>query len=126
MTKPENMDAKKLFKIKNVEVRREAIRKMGTTLLMEQLPHKILDKATIYVEDKTRKVFLQSGKDRRKIEYFLIEADLGLPEKVKMLKMRNPSLKDVWHYEFVTNDCNRVVEALKFRNGTEEVPIYLS
>jgi hypothetical protein len=126
MTKPENMDVKKIMAIKNVEVRREAIRKIGNTLLFEKLDYKILDEKEIYVDNSTRKVYLQKNKNRSKIYYALIEADLGLEKKAKLLKMRNPSLKDVWHYEFVKPECKTVMDAIEFRNGSIELPIYLS
>ena len=90
---------------------------------MEKLDHTILNKKTIYVDVNQKVNFSKKG---RKIEYDLIECDLGLREKAKLLKMRNPSLEDVWHYEFVKPNCRTVMDAMEFRNGKREIPVYLS
>ena len=125
MTSADKLDVNKIMAIENVEVRKEAIQKIGLTNLMKKLNGKVLSKMNIYV-DKNQKVYLKNKEGLNKISYELIEVDLKLATKTKMLKMKNPSLEDVYHYEYVSPDCKTVKDALKFRNGVEELPIYLS
>ena len=127
MTKPENMDIEKIMKIKNVEVRREAIRKLGTTLLLDKLKYTVIDKKSLYVDDNNK---VYAEKKGREIKYELIEAELEIESntnrKVRLLKMENPSIKDVSHYEFVKSECETVLDCFAFRNGTEVIPFNLS
>jgi hypothetical protein len=125
MTPADKLDVNKIMAIGNVEVRKEAIQKIGLTNLMEKLHGKVLSKMNIYV-DKNQKVYLKNKEGLNKISYELIEVDLKLATKTKILKMKNPSLEDVYHYEYVSPDCMTVKDALKFRNGVEDLPIYLS
>ena len=65
MTKPEDMDVKKILKIKNVEVRKEAIKKLGTTLLMEKLNYTVLDKKSLFVDDNNKVHTEKNGREIR-------------------------------------------------------------
>ena len=123
MTKPENMDAKKILEIKNVETRREAIRKMGYSLFFEQLQAEILDTKKIWVDENQKVYKKESG---TKIDYQLLACDVGLERKVKVLKMKNPSLEGIYHYETVPFECKTIEDAIEFRNGERCLPLYLS
>jgi hypothetical protein len=93
LTTPEKLNPKEYAKIENVEIRREFVRKIGAERLIKGLGGKILD---------TRG------------DYELLSVDLGLPERCKALKMKNPSI-GVYHIEWVSKDCKTVQEALNFR-----------
>jgi len=95
MTPAEQIDVIKINKESNVEIRRELVRKVGVERYMQKMNAKVLDK---------------------KDDYELLEVDLGLPEKAKALKMKNPSI-DVWHVEFVGEECKTVQDAINFRAG---------
>jgi len=86
----------KIKDIKNVEVRREFIRKIGIDRIRYKLGSKVLDKLDTYE---------------------LHEIDFGDGLKRKYLLMSNPSLDDTWHLEGIINECKTVQEALNFRNG---------
>ena len=115
--------SKKILKEKNIEVRREAIKKIGNTLFFEQLKAKVIDEKNIYVEDNQS---VNENKIGLKINYQLCEFDGGLPQKIKVLKMKNPSVEGIYHYECVPFECNTVDGALEFRNGERCLPVYLS
>jgi len=61
----------------------------------------------------------------RKGDYELLLLDLGDGRRRPYLKMRNPSL-GVYHIEGVHPDCSTVVEALRWRNGSDLEPELIS
>ena len=84
-----------IFGEKNVDVRRELLRRVGIERAMEGLPHKTLEK---------------------KGNYELFSIDLSDEIKnAKYLKMLNPSI-GVYHIEGVEPSINTIEEALKWRN----------
>lgn len=93
-TPVEQMDASKVLEIVDVDVRREAMRRMGLDRLFNKL-----DKKTVH-EDKG---------------YELVDLKLSEEYTGRFLKMSNPSIEAV-HVEGVPNDCKTVDEALAFRN----------
>lgn len=100
-TEWKDLDAKRFATIKNVEVRREFVRKIGVERLVQKLNPEVLDK---------------------KDDYELLHVDLGGETgKWPYLKMKNPSI-GIWHVECVGKDCRTVEDAIKFRNGSSLTP----
>jgi hypothetical protein len=62
---------------------------------------------------------------RKPIDYELYEVDVREEKKAKLLRMKNPST-GLYHCEFVSNECNKVEEALEYRNGVPGYPVFLS
>ena len=122
-TNQEDMDSKKILQISNVEQRREAIRKMGYTLFFEQLKAKQIDKKSIWINDYHK---VNGEKTGREIGYELLECDIGLSKKAKVLKMKNPSVEGIYHYECVPFECKTIDDAFYFRNGERMLAEYLS
>ena len=94
LTRAEALDPGIILREKNVEVRRELIRKVGMERCLSVWPHAIKD---------------QRG------NYALL--DIGLAEGLehtRWLKMLNPSI-GVWHVEAVAPECSTVQEALNWR-----------
>jgi hypothetical protein len=92
MTPAEKLQPKEILAETNVEVRRELIRKMGIELLLNYLPHKVLDK---------------------KGNYELLNVELSDECKsARYLKMQNPSVK-CWHLEGVEGET--VTQAINWR-----------
>ncbi|MBU1172974.1 MAG: hypothetical protein KKD44_25720, partial [Proteobacteria bacterium] len=88
-----------LLKIKNVEQRREFVRKIGLERICYALKSKVIDK---------------SG------DYELLLLDIGDNRKRPYLKMLNPSI-GTWHIEGVHPDCITVQQAINYRRfGTVE------
>lgn len=95
MTPASQISGEMILKEKNVEVRRELLRKVGVERAMDSLPHKLLDK---------------------KENYELYSIDLSDEIKdARYLKMLNPSI-GVYHLEGVDPGISTVEEALKWRN----------
>ena len=101
MTPAEKIEGLDILKEKNVDKRRELIRKVGIEKMLDILPHKIHD---------------------TKGDYQLIGIDLSEELKDRRyLKMKNPSI-GIWHLEGVEQDCNTVQEAINWRRfGNKEL-----
>ena len=95
MTPADRLDPKIIVSEKNVDVRREIIRKIGIERCLELLDSKILDE---------------------KGDYQLVSIDLGMEKRSVGLKMKNPSI-GVWHLEFVPFATRTVQDAINFRKG---------
>jgi len=119
------IDVKNIIKIQNVEQKKEIIKFLGEDWFFKKLDSKLIDSKYLYL-DENQKVFQRAGKKRRPIEYRLIETDIGLSEKVKILVMDNASLEGVKHYEMVDPSCKTVLDAFESRTGIREYPVYLS
>lgn len=104
MTPAEKLDATMLFKEKNVEVRREIVRKIGVERVCQKLNAKYVDK---------------DG------EYDLIILDLGDGRQRPYLKMKNPSIA-TYHIEGVEPSIRTVKAALAWRNGIDAAPRVLT
>jgi hypothetical protein len=106
MTAGEDLDPREwVLKQANVEVRREAVRKIGIERVCERLGAKVID--------------------RQGDMYELLDLDLGDQRYRPYLKMRNPSI-GVFHIEGVHPSCRTVEAALKWRNGTANAPSVLT
>ena len=104
MTSAEQLDPRLALTEKNVEVRREILRKVG----MER-----------FIQVAKTKSLHQLG------NYTLLEIPLSddLPNS-RWLKMLNPSI-GIWHVERVGNECSTVEEALHWRKPDvqQKIPI---
>src|SRR3990167_5981083 len=97
MTPAETFSVEEIFKTKNVEQRRELIRRFG----VERLPHTTLETKGMY---ELWEVDLSKELDNVPEEF----------KHCKYLKMKNPSL-GTWHVEGVGNECQTIQDALNFR-----------
>ena len=99
ITPAEKLDPRTVLSEKNVDTRRELIRKVGVERMLEMIPNRVID---------------SSG------NYSLLGVDLSDQIKnAKFLKMLNPSL-GVWHVEGVHPSCNTVQQAINWRAGNIE------
>jgi len=105
-TLPEDITPEKVLEIKNVEVRREAIRKMGIDRLINK--GKVIDKAPGYELIDLGNLFV--GRDNFYAPY---------------LAMRNPST-NIWHVEGIHEDCRTIDSALQWRNQSDKPPVKLT
>jgi hypothetical protein len=96
LTPASQLDPKEILAEKNVDVRRELIRKKGIESMLENLPHKSLEKKGTY---ELLSVMLSDE---------VVDA--------RYLKMVNPSIK-VFHMEGVAPECASVQQALNWRAG---------
>ena len=113
-TPAEQLDPDMVLKEKNIEVRREILRKIGLERYLKCTKHKVLDMSTITIGE-------------RKHNYELLEIDLG--DEIKpcpALKMEHASLPGVFLLEWVSRNCKTVRDAIAFRNGTKELPLSLT
>ena len=95
MTSSNKLTSEVIMKETNVEIRRELIRKVGIERVMEQMPHKLLDKRDNY-------------------ELYEIELTPEI-KNAKYLKMKNPSIS-TFHLEGVAPEITTIKEALLWRN----------
>lgn len=98
-----------VLKVSNTDARREILKLLGVNNLEKFFDSKTLDKLTLEVGGY----------------YELIEIE-AFGRGRKFLKMENASHKGLWHIEGVPNDCNSVLDALKFRNGTDVLPLVIT
>lgn len=103
-TPPTEIDASLIYRERNVEVRREIVRKIGMEQLCLKLKARCLDREANY-----ELLYLNAG-DNRFWPY---------------LKMTNPST-GAYHVEGVAPGIKTVREALAWRNGTAEKPVVLT
>ncbi len=94
---PEELEPQAILAIRNVDLRREMIRKKGIEQLLDGLFHRVLD---------------TQG------NYALYSVMLGnsIDSACNFLKMLNPSI-GVWHMEGVPNNIRTVRDALLWRNN---------
>lgn len=95
MTDADKLDPMLITTYTNVEVRREFVRKIGAERLVQKLGGTV---------------------ENKEGDYELLSLDLGLPERSKALKMKNPSI-GVYHIEWVSKDCHTVQDAINFRKS---------
>ena len=104
LTRAEDIDPRRVVEIENVQVRAEFIRKVGIDRVCYKLGRSV---------DKLG-------------NYELIMVDFGDKRDRPYLKMKNPSVEELWHLEGVHPECLSVSSALKWRNGSSEVPVVLT
>jgi hypothetical protein len=93
-TPTKDLDPVKIIAVRNVDQRRELIRRIGIKAMLEKLPHRVRDTMG---------------------NYKLLDVDLSSKHKnCRYLQMLNPSVKE-WHVEGVANDCRTVQHALNWR-----------
>jgi hypothetical protein len=97
---PDEMDARRVLRVRNVDERREIIRRMSMERLIGQLDPKVLDV------------------ERREVggEYRLLAVDMKHGEPWRFLQMVNQSIGAV-HIEAVPRECNTVRQALNWRRS---------
>lgn len=94
-TPAEKINPSEALAIKNAEVRREMIRKVGIDRMLSGLKHRILEK-----RDKYELLSIQLSDEVQDARY---------------LKMINPSI-GVFHVEGVAPECSTIEKALNWRN----------
>lgn len=104
MTPPEEIDPEKVLKENNAQVRAELVRKVGIERLIFKLNPSILD---------------EQG------DYELLDLSELFGRPAPYLKMKNPSVPELWHVEGVGSECTNVAEALHFRKPVDmqEIPV---
>ena len=95
---PDDLDARRVLQIENVDQRREVIRRMGSERLVAQLEAKVLDVETREVGGR----------------YELLAIDMNHGEPWRFLKMVNQSIGAV-HVEAVPRQCETVRHAINWR-----------
>ena len=105
MTLAEKLELNRIFEIKNAEVRREFVRKVGIDRLKNA--GKLIEESNGY------KLIDLGG---------LLLRQTYAP----YLVMENPSLKGIYHAEGVHPQCKMVRQALNWRNQTKEMPEILT
>jgi hypothetical protein len=97
---PDDLDARKILQIENVDQRRECIRRLGSERLTQQLDAKVL-------HTENREV---GG------NYELLAIDMNFGDPWRFLKMNNPSI-DAVHVEAVPRECETVTHAINWRKS---------
>jgi hypothetical protein len=105
-TPVDKLDPQMMVRTRNVEVRRELVRKLGIERIFDALGATILDAS-------------EDGK------YELVSLNIGDNRQRPYLKMLNPSI-GTWHFEGVEPRTATVAEALRFRNNTSDIPEVLT
>ena len=95
---PDDLDARRVLQIENVDQRREVIRRMGSERLVAQLDATVLDVETREVGGR----------------YELLAIDMNHGEPWRFLKMNNQSIGAV-HVEAVPRQCETVRHAINWR-----------
>ncbi len=95
-----------VMRIVDVDVRREVMRKVGVTKMLEAMNAKLLDTFSMNV-GVTEHV------------YELYELNLGDGLIARALKMKNPSI-DAYHVEGVPDEIKTCKEAIAWRNGFDK------
>ena len=94
------LDPRLILTEKNAEVRREIVRKIGIERVCQKLETKVLDQFRDYV---------------------LLEIPIsGLENSPRYLKMKNPSMENIYHLEGVPYGINTCKGALAWRNKMDE------
>lgn len=99
-TPPEKITRDMLLKEKNVDVRREILRKIGSERFAKITNRKEIETATFYGH-----------------EYQLIDLEIADSVYGRYLFMKNPSVPDTYHCEGVPNETKTVAEAIEWRNN---------
>ncbi len=111
----ESIDPSKIRQLKNAEVRREFVRKVGLDRIRYKLSGLVLDKKTVPL-----KTPIASDWPCR---YSVESLDFGNGTVRHVLVMDNPSLPEVEHVEYVPVSCRTVEEAMNFRLGRTEAEV---
>jgi hypothetical protein len=96
----DNVESKDILKIRNVDIRREIILKLGIDRICYDLKAKLIDSMG---------------------DYELLELDLRDGRRRPFLKMQNPSIPELWHVEGVHPCIKTVQDALNYRRYGNEM-----
>lgn len=106
LTQGPDLDTLKVIGEKNVDVRREGLRKIPLERIIKDTRAKELD---IWKDDS-----------KSWCDYVLYDMDFKDGKIRRVLKMKNPSVLDSIHFERVEDDIKTVKQALAWRNGQED------
>ena len=109
MTSAEDIDPNIILTEKNVEIRREIVRKIGIERVIKNLGAETLEKGVDHAGNPCELLLLNMG-DGRKRPY---------------IKLINPSI-GTYHIEGVHPECLTLKKAWNFRNGNNENPVVLT
>ena len=109
-TPGEKLDPHILAKVRNAEVRREIVNKIGIERVCNEL----------------NAIVVESGIDHNDMPCELLTLDIGDGRRRPYVKLRNPSVHGIYHIEGVHPGCRTLEEVWRFRNGSNEVPIILT
>jgi hypothetical protein len=98
MTPSEKITVKQILSEKNVEVRRELLRKVGIDNFIKKSKSKPIETS----DDK---------------QYELYKIKIGTDKYGMYLKMKNPSLENTYHFEGVSDTCCTIKDALAWRDS---------
>lgn len=101
----EQINPRELLCVKNADVRREFVRKVGIDRIIEAFDAKVVD---------------------RQGDYELLMLDIGDQRPRPYLSMKNPSVEGARHVEGVHPNARTVKEALAWRNGRDDAPAQLT
>ena len=98
ITPSEKITVKQILSEKNVEVRRELLRKVGIDNFIKK--------------SKSKPIEISDDK-----QYELFKIKIGTDKYGMYLKMKNPSLENTYHFEGVSDECNTIEKALAWRDS---------
>jgi len=105
-----DIDPRRIKELRNVEVRREFVRKVGIERVFQALGGELIDEETFHSETGAH-------------HYQLVDLKVEKDGEWRYLKMENPSLEGTYVLEGVPQECQSVKDALNFRNGLSEEKI---
>jgi hypothetical protein len=113
-TPASELDPNMYFKLNNIEVQREFLRKIGIERLFNVVEKKLIDEEILTIGDKSLKYELYSIKLSNELWW-------------NYLKMEHASMKNVVLLEPVDENCKTVRDCIKFRNNNlEKLPLQIS
>jgi len=98
ITPSDKITVKQILSEKNVEVRRELLRKVGIDNFIKK--------------SKSKPIEISDDK-----QYELFKIKIGTDKYGMYLKMKNPSLENTYHFEGVSDECNTIEKALAWRDS---------
>jgi hypothetical protein len=105
--KDSEIDPARVTEIRNAEVRREFVRKLGLDRIYHALGGSLVHSKTVELATPYD--------DRWPCEYRLMELSFSGEVRRRVLEMPNPSLPGVKHVEYVPMGCETVEQAMNFR-----------
>jgi hypothetical protein len=109
-TKAEELASRRILEIRNPDVRREFVNKVGIERICNEMNSRVID----------------SGLDQKGQPCELLMLELGDRFKRPYIKLRNATIPGIYHIEGVHPRCTTLAEAFEFRNGTLERPQQLT
>jgi hypothetical protein len=109
-TKSEELSSKRILEIRNPDIRREFVSKVGIERICNEMGAQVIE----------------SGLDQKGQPCELLLLNLGDRFKRPYIKLRNATIPGIYHIEGVHPRCTNLAEAFEFRNGTTEKPEQLT